>query len=162
MSYLALAAFLPVLHVRPCSGMAPAALLDDPSACRPCPSAAARSGRPFRSHRYARGCAGRYLSIQVLREAIPVRVRHRVEVVQVAEELVEAVQRRQVFVEIAQVVLAELAGRIAQDFSAVASVTAWSGMPTSAPAWPTVVKPVRIGISPVMKLARPAVQLASA
>ena len=41
-------------------------------------------------------------------------------------------------------------------------VGAWSGMPIGAPAWPTVVIPVRIGNSPVMKFARPAVQLASA
>ena len=45
---------------------------------------------------------------------------------------------------------------------AVAIVGACSGMPTVAPAWPTVVRPVRIGSSPVMKFARPAVQLASA
>ena len=32
-----------------------------------------------------------------------------------------------------------------------AVVTAWSGIPTSAPAWPTVVRPVRIGNWPVMK-----------
>jgi hypothetical protein len=37
-----------------------------------------------------------------------------------------------------------------------------AGMPTLAPAWPTVVSPVRIGICPVAKFARPAVQLASA
>ena len=41
-------------------------------------------------------------------------------------------------------------------------VTASAGMPILAPAWPTVVMPVRIGSSPVMKFARPAVQLASA
>ena len=41
-------------------------------------------------------------------------------------------------------------------------VGASSGMPIAAPAWPTVVSPVRIGNSPVMKFARPAVQLASA
>ena len=46
--------------------------------------------------------------------------------------------------------------------SAVAIVTASAGRPVGAPAWPTVVMPVRIGSSPVMKLARPAVQLASA
>ena len=40
-------------------------------------------------------------------------------------------------------------------------VTASAGMPIFAPAWPTVVIPVRIGSSPVMKFARPAVQLAS-
>ncbi len=49
----------------------------------------------------------------VHRERIPVRVRHRVEVVQVAEELVEAVQRRQELVQVAEVVLAELAGGVA-------------------------------------------------
>ena len=37
-----------------------------------------------------------------------------VEVIQVAEELVESVHCRQVLVEIAEVVLAELAGRVAQ------------------------------------------------
>ena len=48
------------------------------------------------------------------------------------------------------------------DFSTVAIVTASAGKPVGAPAWPTVVMPVRIGSSPVMKFARPAVQLASA
>ena len=41
-------------------------------------------------------------------------------------------------------------------------VLASAGMPIFAPAWPTVVMPVRMGSSPVMKFARPAVQLASA
>ena len=41
-------------------------------------------------------------------------------------------------------------------------VIASAGMPIGEPAWPTVVMPVRIGSSPVMKFARPAVQLASA
>ena len=48
------------------------------------------------------------------------------------------------------------------DFSAVAIVQASAGSPTFAPACPTVVRPVRIGNWPVMKFARPAVQLASA
>jgi len=48
------------------------------------------------------------------------------------------------------------------DFSLDGKLTPWLGMPIGAPAWPTVVMPVRIGSSPVMKLARPAVQLASA
>ncbi len=48
------------------------------------------------------------------------------------------------------------------DLSAVAMVGASAGMPIGEPAWPTVVIPVRIGSSPVMKFARPAVQLASA
>ena len=41
-------------------------------------------------------------------------------------------------------------------------VGAWAGRPMGEPAWPTVVIPVRMGSWPVMKLARPAVQLASA
>ena len=45
-------------------------------------------------------------------EGVPERVRHGVEVVQVAEELVEAVQRRQELVQVAEVVLAELPGGI--------------------------------------------------
>ena len=44
----------------------------------------------------------------------------------------------------------------------MAIVHASAGMPILAPAWPTVVMPVRTGNSPVMKFARPAVQLASA
>ena len=47
------------------------------------------------------------------RERVPVRVGHRVEVVQVAEEFVEAVHRRQELVQVAEVVLAELAGGVA-------------------------------------------------
>ena len=41
-------------------------------------------------------------------------------------------------------------------------VGASAGHADLAPAWPTVVRPVRIGSWPVMKFARPAVQLASA
>ena len=50
----------------------------------------------------------------VLRVVEPVRIGHRVEVIEVAEELVEAVHGRQVLVQIAQVVLAELSGGVAQ------------------------------------------------
>src|SRR6185369_783343 len=48
------------------------------------------------------------------------------------------------------------------DFNVVAMVGASTGMPSVEPACPTVVSPVRIGNSPVMKFARAAVQLASA
>jgi len=48
-------------------------------------------------------------------------VLHRIEVVQVAEELVETMQRGQEVVAVAKVVLAELAG------SASASVSGWIG-----------------------------------
>jgi len=90
------------------------------------------------------------------------RIFHRVEVVEVAEEFVEPVDGGQEFIEIAQVIFTELAGGIALRFKAVAIVQASAGMPILAPAWPTVVMPVRIGSSPMMKFARPAVQLASA
>src|SRR5581483_8853039 len=43
-----------------------------------------------------------------LRIIKPVRVRHRIEMVQIAEEFVEAMQTRKILVEISQVVLAEL------------------------------------------------------
>ena len=49
----------------------------------------------------------------IIRKRVPVGVRHRVEVIQVAEELIEAMQCRQVLVQIAEMVLAELAGGIA-------------------------------------------------
>ena len=49
----------------------------------------------------------------VLRVVKPVRVRHGIEVVQVAEEFVEAMDGGQVFVQIAQMVLAELPGSVA-------------------------------------------------
>src|SRR5262249_46468428 len=42
----------------------------------------------------------------------PVWVRHRVQMVEVTEELVEAVQGRQILVQVAQMVLAKLAGCI--------------------------------------------------
>ncbi len=44
---------------------------------------------------------------------VPVRIGHRVEVVQISEELVEAVHGREIFVQVAEVVLAELPGGIA-------------------------------------------------
>ena len=69
---------------------------------------------------------------------------------------------REKFILVAKMILAELPRRITIDFNTVAMVTASAGNPTEAPAWPTVVIPVRMGSSPVIKLARPAVQLASA
>ena len=52
----------------------------------------------------------------VLRIVEPVRIGHRVEVVEVTEEFVEAVHRRQIFVQVAEMVLAELAGGVAHRF----------------------------------------------
>ena len=99
---------------------------------------------------------------QILRIVGMRRVFHRVEVIQVAEELVEAVDGGQELVLVAEVVLAELAGGVALSFRTRGDGQASAGRPVGAPAWPTVVMPVRIGSSPVMKFARPAVQLASA
>ena len=53
------AAFLPVLHVLHVRERRQAGLHRRSSACRSCPSAAARSGRPCRSPSNAPGCAGR-------------------------------------------------------------------------------------------------------
>ncbi len=52
--------------------------------------------------------------LRVLRVVLVLRLFLRVEVVEVAEELIEAVHRRQVLVAVPQMVLAELAGRVAE------------------------------------------------
>ena len=65
-------------------------------------------GRPAVEH-----VARADLVLQLLRVVRMRRVLHRVEVVEVAEELVEAVHRGQVLVAVAEVVLAELAGGVA-------------------------------------------------
>ena len=67
-----------------------------------------RVGRPAMDH-----VARPDRVLQLLRVVAVRRVLHRVEVVEVAEELVEAVHRRQELVEVAEVVLAELAGGVA-------------------------------------------------
>jgi hypothetical protein len=87
-----------------------------------------------------------------------------VEVIEVAEEFVEAVDRRQIFVAITEVILAELAGGIAERLERLgnrpsAIVGSSFCRPTFAPGIPTLVRPVRIGFWPAMKQARPAVQL---
>jgi hypothetical protein len=77
-------------------------------------------------------------------------------VVEVAEELVEAVVRRQVLVAVAEVVLAELAGGVAEALSRTAMVgSRVSCIPFSAPGMPTLERPVRNTLWPVMN-ARPA------
>ena len=84
-----------------------------------------------------------------------------VEVVQVAEELVEAVHRRQVLVAVAEVVLAELAGGVALRLQRRRDGRILGCSPSVAPGRPTLVRPVRYGFWPVMNAARPAVQLCS-
>ena len=61
-------------------------------------------------------------------------------------KFVEAVYRGQVLVQITEMVLAELPGGIALSFERGGEGQASAGRPTSAPAWPTVVSPVRSGI----------------
>ena len=116
MSYLAFGGpVVHVRHVRPCPGTA----RSGPSSTIFCLPTLPQRGISVASsvsvaQQWTR-LRGPYLSQIGLvdRERIPVRVRHRVEVVQVAEEFVEAVQRRQELVQVAEVVLAELAGRVA-------------------------------------------------
>ena len=78
--------------------------------------------------------------------------------VEVAEELVEAVIGRQHVVEIAEMVLAELPGRIALVLERAAIVMIFSVMPIGAAGMPTLDSPVRSTLCPVMKDDRPAVQ----
>ena len=56
---------------------------------------------------------GPTLSFSVLRIVGVERILHRIEVIEVAEELIEAVHRRQIFVAVAEMVLAELPGGVA-------------------------------------------------
>ena len=81
----------------------------------------------------------------------------------IAEEFVEAMHRRQILVQVAEMVLAELARGIALRLERGGERAGLGRQGRRRrPPGPTVVSPVRIGNSPVMKLARPAVQLASA
>ena len=53
--------------------------------------------------------------VRIIRWAVrPLRLLFGIQVIQVAEELVEAVLGRQVLIAVAQMVLAELSGRVAQ------------------------------------------------
>ncbi len=90
-------------------------------------------------------------------------VLHRVEVIQVAEELIEAVDGGQELIEIAEVVLAELARGITHVLERRGDGAGLGGQPDLArpPGRPWSCR-CGSAISPVMKFARPAVQLASA
>ena len=81
-----------------------------------------------------------------------------VEVVEVAEELVEAVDGRQVLVAVAEVVLAELAGRIAERLEQLGDGRILGAQPERGDGMPTLVRPVRKTLWPVRNAARPAVQ----
>ena len=82
-----------------------------------------------------------------------------VQVIEIAEEFVEAVDRRQVFIPVANMVLPELPCRISERLQQLGDRWVSFCRPTVAPGVPTFVRPVRIGFWPQMKEARPAVQL---
>ena len=82
-----------------------------------------------------------------------------VKVVEIAEELVEAVHRGKELVAVAEVVLAELAGGIAQWLQQIGNGGILFLQPFLAPGRPTFNRPVRKGDCPVINAARPAVQL---
>ena len=128
------------------------------------PSAAARSGRPvggLAAEHAAR--AELLLELRVARVGALLRLLLGVEVVEVAEELVEAVDGRQVLVAVAEVVLAELAGGVAERLEQLGDGRCRSFCsPTGAPGTPTLLSPVRSVHWPVMNDDRPAVQLCSA
>ena len=82
--------------------------------------------------------------------------------VKVAEKFVEAVDRGQVLVAVAEMVFAELAGGVAQRLERLGNrdVTCLESDRRAGNA--DLGRPVRIGVWPVMKDERPAVQLFSA
>jgi len=143
-----------VRHVRHVRERRKRALIDDPLLAHLAP---ARHRRRI----VGRSCVAvdhapwpvRVVELLVDGERIPVRIGQCVEVIQIPKELVEAMHRRQVLVEVAQVILAELTGGVALRLQRRGKRHRLIR---------NVVRPVRSGISPVMKLARPAVQLASA
>ena len=82
--------------------------------------------------------------------------------VQVAPELVEAMPMRQMLFKIAEVVFAELRGRVAARLENLGKCDVRFLQARRRPGVPTVVIPVRTGNCPVMNAARPAVQLGCA
>jgi hypothetical protein len=83
-------------------------------------------------------------------------------VVKVAEELVEPVHGRQVFVAIAEMVLAELPGGVAERLQELRDRRIAVLQPDGAAGIPTLESPVRRFACPVMNVDLPAVQLCSA
>ena len=92
----------------------------------------------------------------------PFRLLLGIEVIEVAEEFVEAVLGRQILVAIAEMVLAELPGCIAERLERLGDGhVAILQSDRAAPGMPTLQRPVRRQPWPVMKVERPAVQLFS-
>jgi hypothetical protein len=95
------------------------------------------------------------LSSRFLRIVGMRRVFHRIEVIEVAEELVEAVERSAGTHCDRQMVLAELTGGVALRFEAVAMVQASAGSPVVLRLADVVMPGAEWASWPVMKLARP-------
>ena len=98
------------------------------------------------------------LELRALRVVGILRLLLGVEVIEVAEELVEAVHGRQKFVAVAEMVLAELAGRVALRLEQLGNRRILLRQPLLRAGSPTFSSPVRNGLCPVMNAARPAVQ----
>jgi hypothetical protein len=82
-----------------------------------------------------------------------------VEVVEVAEKLIKAMIGGQELVAVAQVILAEPTGDVPQRLEQLGDGGVFGLQPRGAPGRPTLVSPVQAGFWPVMKAARPALQL---
>ena len=109
---LGFAPLLPVLQPVILGNGAQWAFIHNPSVCRLRPSAASRwvvrVGRP------AVGQIARAGFVDpVLRIIEPVGVGHGIEVVEIAKEFVEAMHAREILIQVAEVVLAKLAGFVA-------------------------------------------------
>jgi hypothetical protein len=97
----------------------------------------------------------------LLRVVRVLRVLLGVQVVEVAEELVEAVDGRQELVPVAEVILAELPRRVAVVLQELGDRRILGPQPDRRGGIPTLLRPVRKTLWPVMNDARPAVQLCS-
>ena len=80
-----------------------------------------------------------------------------IQMIKVPEEFIEAMNGRQEFVSITQMVLPELPGRIALRFEQFGDGRVLRRQPLFAPGNPTFNSPVRSGLWPVIKAERPAV-----
>jgi len=81
----------------------------------------------------------------VLRIIHVLRFLLRIQVVEIAEEFIEAVVRRQMLIQVAEMVLAELACRIAERLQQLGDGRIELGQTSFAPGSPTLVRPVRMG-----------------
>jgi hypothetical protein len=102
-----------------------------------------------------------FLKFGTLRIIDVLRLLLGVEVIEIAEELVEAVGRREKLVAVAQVILAELAGRVAERFSGLRHAGILRPQPYTAPGCQPCQSSAD-GRLPVMNAARRRVQLCCA